>query len=533
MQLNDRKNQIVMVLISLAYLFLFVPPSLTGAKDPNMLAVFQIDEYSQYPVVMRMITPSPAWEETLKHVVVYEHYYYGWTFYLSSAFAILPLRLASEFFGFADSDLTTVYLVVLRELSPLFMLFAISILVYMWTEFKSLGKSAFLFAFLGSIPAVVDNNMWWHAESLTMLLVVLTIFALYKDNLHFGAWFYWASIFCGLATGTKLIGVWFFLTIGIYLAFGLRTSAPITMVRHAGIFVLLMALTILVTNPFLVVPGQAQLMLDIQLAQAKQNSFGWGLQMTKGPLAWYKETLAANFGDWWIYIVALASCAWGIISGSRKRVLNIIVLTWVIPLSIYLLFFIANKAPRYFLPVLLPLFSCVGNELTWNLRRFRLNPVFAFFTPAVMALLVAGLQTGINLKTDYNRYFQTLNRENQSQALEFYRQLDKTYLSGLPRDVRLTVFRDPYVYLPPLGNIAVNMKWGSADYDDIDSIKPDLIMLEKDFIRVYSDPKTISISFDQEQARRSYEFYLDAKNGSLKGFPKLLDTTFGIAFEKQ
>ena len=101
-----RHRRVVLVLLILAataYLLLFVPPNLTGAKDANMLATFQVDEWIQYPFLMGMTTPGSTARETLSNVLVYGHYYYGYPFYLTRALAFLPWRAAM---GFAPLEAT-------------------------------------------------------------------------------------------------------------------------------------------------------------------------------------------------------------------------------------------------------------------------------------------------------------------------------------------------------------------------------------------------------------------------------------------
>lgn len=86
-----------------------------------------------------------------------------------------------------------------------------------------------------------------------------------------------------------------------------------------------------------------------------------------------------------------------------------------------------------------------------------------------------------------------------------------------------------YICLQPQNMI--HMKWGSADYSNV-SFNPDLIILQQDLIQKNSDPSGASISFDQEQARRSLIFYTDAKNNQLKGYERVLESEFAVAFRK-
>ena len=75
MQFKIRTNVILMLLLSCVYFLLFLPPNLTGAKDPNMLSIFKLDEYAQYSVAMRMTSLGGSFLETLRNFVFYDHYY--------------------------------------------------------------------------------------------------------------------------------------------------------------------------------------------------------------------------------------------------------------------------------------------------------------------------------------------------------------------------------------------------------------------------------------------------------------------------
>ena len=58
-----------------------------------MLASFQIDEFAQYPSLLRMTTAAAG--ETLHNL----YYYCGYPFYVASTLAVLPVKLAISAFG--------------------------------------------------------------------------------------------------------------------------------------------------------------------------------------------------------------------------------------------------------------------------------------------------------------------------------------------------------------------------------------------------------------------------------------------------
>lgn len=529
----SRGQRIGLLLIGLLlalYVVAFIPPNLTGAKDPNMLAAFQIDEWLQYPHVLRMTTRGQTPGETLANIFVYRHYFYGYPFYLSSALAILPWRAATGFAPLeATIDQTSTVMVVLRQLSPLFMVVAAALLVYNWTGFRHPGRSLLVLGLLLAAPAVFANNLWWHAESLVLLLVALTIFALHRDNLRFGRWFFVAAVACGLSAGTKQVGFWFFLTVAVYLVLGRRQAGWATTVRRGALFAGLMALTILIANPLLLIPEYARQIIDTQLLQARRIAFGWDVAMARGPLPWYEQTLRLTYGFWWLYALALLACAWAALAGEKRRLLAIITLTYVVPFSLYLLFFVAAKPARYFLPVMLPLFAALGYEALycWDRRRpWRL----ALAVVVVAAILV---QIGVFIRWDVATYQATLEREANSPALAFYDQVEAAYAAARPAGSPRLIYRDPAVYVAPREGLEVVMNWDLPTLDYIAALNPDLILLHQHNIRRYADPEFVRHNYRPEQARLNAEFYAAAAAGRVPGYTRLAAGEFGLALVRQ
>lgn len=511
---------------ALVYFLLFIPPNLTGSADPAMLAAFQIDEWLQYPHVMRMTTAGDSWRETARNVFVYQHYFYGFPFYLSSALAILPVRAATAFAPLAESmgDTRTIML-VLRQLSPLFMLTAVALLVYNWTGFRHLGRTLLVMAVLLTAPAVFDNNLWWHAESLTLLWVALTLFALYRDDLAFGRWFVVAAVACGLAAGTKQAGFWFFLAVAVYLALGWRQSDWRATLRRGLLFGGVMALTILLVNPLLVVPPYNRAIIDTQLLQADRISFGWDVAMERGPVSWYQQTLRLTYGHWALYALALVACVWAAVSEGRRRLLAILTLAYVLPFAFYLLFFVAAKPARYFLPVMLPLLAALGYEALycWDRRQLARS--------ALSAVVVVGLllQIGVFMQRNSATYAFTLNREATSPALSFATTVGQMHLDQQPPGDPLLVYRDPNVYLPPRPGVEVVMSWDLPSFEAIDELDPDLILLQQSNISRYADPEFVRSNYRPEQARRNAAFYAAAVADAVPGYRQLVVTDFGLA----
>jgi len=92
MNQTQKKTFRILLIIGAVYFAAFIAPNLTGAREPEMLSVFEIDEYAQYSHAIRMLTPGETLYQTARNFLIYLHYFYGYPFYFFSALALLPLK---------------------------------------------------------------------------------------------------------------------------------------------------------------------------------------------------------------------------------------------------------------------------------------------------------------------------------------------------------------------------------------------------------------------------------------------------------
>ena len=524
----QKRNILIVCVVACVYVALFIPVNLRCAGDVNMLLCTgsdaisdtTADEYAQFPRLMSMMMRDTTVLGTARRVLDHQYYYYGYPFFFVSAVAVLPIRVLSEFH---EGDYTRMYVLLLRQLSPIFTATAIVLLVAMWTRFENLISSLSMFAFLSAIPAVFRNNTWWHPDAMVTFLVVLTLFSLDRDGLRFGKWFLVSACACGLATATKTIGIFFVGAIPLYLALGIyrgQLTSPKSL-KSGILFVLTMAFTILISYPLILLKPQ-EIFETIHL-QSAMNNFGWDMQREKGPLSHYQDALSVGFGLWPIYVLPVVVSVY--VKTFDERLRSMLTLAWVLPFAAYILFVVARKQEHYFIPIMLPFLAVIGCPSLWQIRN-RMSVV-------VVALLAIGLsaQMSMYVLRDATLYGSLVALERNSPSIAFYRTLVQDGQLPVSPETAISIFRDAHVYLPPTPKYDTHMKWGSADYSNV-SFNPDLIILQQDLIQKNSDPSGISISFDQEQARRSLIFYTDAKNNQLKGYKRVLESEFAVAFRK-
>ncbi len=408
------------LLLGLAYFAVFIFPNALGARSERMLLATSLDEPITYPHVVRMLTPASDWKDLFSRWVIYGDYHYGYPFYLASALVVLPVRLIH---GALFTNFTQINLLLLRQLiSVLPMLAAVILLVYAQTRFHSTWLSVGLMVFILSTPALVRNNIqWWHPDALSVLSVTMVFVFLQQDQLRFGRAFFLAAVACGVGVGIKGAGAFFGLAIPLYLVMGIRQKRLnlVQAAGRAGLFVGAAALALVLSNPFLYNAGARQEALDIQLYKTTELDQGYSDESpyyAKGPAfwewtlsTWYAHPLMLAF----LTISLFAGCVWG-----PNRTLNRLILAYMIPFSVYLLWFVAVKPDHYWLPVLIPLYSAAFS-LPLALQAGRLpglkgRPRTARWAAVIVLVLLAG-QVVVNLAKPYSgavaQYTQSLKVE--------------------------------------------------------------------------------------------------------------------------
>ena len=225
-----------------------------------MISLFSPDEHIQYPTALSMLSGGNL-KDALHKFILYGDYSYGFPFYGGSALVLLPLKLTNAL----NSQNVQLAMLLLRQfISVLPMLLAILLMVYTQTKFRSYFTSIITFIFLLSIYTVVENDLWWHADSLAVLFVVFVFFFLDRDELKFGINFRLAAVACGLAAATKVLGLFFFITIPVYILIGIQQKKISwkQALPAAIIFVALLALVIVASDPFPLDPKRTQSNVD-------------------------------------------------------------------------------------------------------------------------------------------------------------------------------------------------------------------------------------------------------------------------------
>lgn len=523
---TQRRTFLWLLTASLAYFIFMAWPNATGAQDFEMVRVFSDDEAIQLSYTLDMLAPADGWKGSLYNFFFYRYYFYGYPFFAYSASLLLPLRLLEQL-----DNLPVIMWLMRQFVSVLPMLGALLLLVFLQTRFKPTLKSVLLFGMLLSLPAVTANSLRWHPDSLAFLFVTLTLFFLVRDDLRFGPNFLLAALACGLATGTKLLGVYFFLTIPLYLGLGLyhkRLTWPQATIK-ALLFVLVMLAAVLVSNPLLVFAGIRQQYLQVQLRQAADAAAGFEIGQGRGLRSWL-PVLQTYYGHLFFLGFALLSTLLASLWGIRRRE-NLLILSWALPFSIYILSTIAIKPFHYFLPALLPLISSLA-ALWPPLEQetpYRQQQLIKVLTLACLA--VSAIQLLLNLDWNLKTYQNVLEREQVHPAIRFETAFRTQVLEQMAPPSPLRLYHDIQFYLP---NIPAEWDRHSSyellDQLYIEDLQPDLVLLNHQRILDYTNPENLEHAGEGDGLVASLAFYQAARQGQLPGYQLVYQDDFGLAF---
>lgn len=537
MNRSQRTTFLILVILGVLYFVIFISPNLTGARDENMLSVFEHDEFAQYPQVIRMLTPGDTPYQTLRNFVVYLHYYYGYPFYFFSALAILPVKLL---LGSTWVEHTSLMVMVFRQvINVLPMIISVLLLVWTQTRFRSKYKSILITLLLLTLPAVTSNNMWWHPDSLLMLFSALTIFFLERDDFRFGRNFYYSAITCGLAVGAKVLGVLFVLTYIVYILYGVfsrRISFKQVLIR-AALFLLLMIATVVVTNPLLLLPIERSEIIAVFKANLQQNTLGFwvkgnsGISMVQQVYGIFNESYTSIL----LFLVSLGALIYGI-TQRPTRTASMVILTWVIGYVGYFLVFASTMRSHYLIPAALPMLSALVVLLPDSLKLKPSHPsssrVVLQWRKAASFLLLLGIliQVGFNLATGVKNVVSVQNREETSASISLYRQAEGDVFATLQLERKVKVYRDWRAYVAPRDNYSISINWDLATYPYIQDLNPDVLFLERENMVYFSDASKIETAIDPTRMREMVSFYSDAMNDQVDGYTLVLKTDFGSVF---
>lgn len=508
--MKNKQNFIVVILIILLIcgLVFYSLPNSKASENLAMVTMFEPDEGAMVPVIKRMVAPYPDLVHTIYRFIAYSFYHYGFPQFAPSAITYKVLT----WFGQGE-NMPLVMLSLRLLITVLPMLVSLLVLVYLQDQFKS-WRSIVLFVFLASVPAIIQNGFWWHPDGLVMLFSSLVLYFLWKDNRNFSKYFYIAAVLCGVLVALKVVGFFFFLTIAVVMIWGLAEKKLTWKLffQKAFIFIGIMILAIILASPHLLIPSHRAFAFNTLKREIFETSKGYGIFYSKGLKASW-PTVNAFYGEAIFLLVTLGVSIWSLWE-KETRFLRVLILSWFLPLSTYLLIFSHLKF-QYWLPAALPLFSNLAFLIPKRGQKEGKPEKLVAVKLILVALVI--VQFGLFLAKDAGLYTDRINRKENSTAIKFY---DLAVKELAPVTEQLKVYYDYRLYMPETKGWNVESSFDLLTYDYILSSNFNVLFLSQQRIFDYIQPDAVGI--DPQTFPLAQKFYGDANQENIKGYKLLM-----------
>jgi len=251
---------------------------------------------------------------------------------------------------------------------------------------------------------------------------------------------------------------------------------------------------------------------------------GYGISYAKGLAAAWPQ-LHAYYGEAIFILTALGTALWGAWRGPR-RLLHGLIVAWFIPVSVMVLF-ITHFKFQYWLPVALPVFSCLVILLPE--KRAAWSSLGRGKWVKAAALLVVLVQAGLFINSDVRSIIQRTNRAENEPSLQFY-DLARDALKPI-EGKSLFIYYDARMYVPTTPGWQTETTFELLDYAYIQEKQFDVVMLMEQRIRDYLQPEAVGI--DPVSFARNQQFYRDADQQKLVGYQFIYRNNFGLVFVRE
>lgn len=473
-----------------------------------MVTMFEPDEGVFLPVVQNMAAPKASFTQFAKDFLFYNVYSYGFPYFASSALVILPL----QWFGQAES-VTSIMLVLRQLISVLPMLLGILLLVFIQDGFRTY-RSIGLVVILLVLPSSLQNGFWWHPDGIVLFLSSLVLYLLWKDERQIGRHFYMAAMVCGVLTATKVVGVYFFLAIGMTLLWSL-SEKKITIqqgLRAGLLFVGLMAAAFVISNPYLLFKTRRIDYFETMLRETSELSQGYGVVYEKGiAAAW--PVIRSYYGQCYFLCLALAATIWGLFQ-KHSRFFSALTLAWLIPLTFSVLF-VTHFKYQYWLPVAVPFISNIILFFPVKKGDFPKHKLVLIMQYGAIGLIF--LQFILFIQQDATVYLARVSRQENNPRVSFYEQAQVVLK---PFDLKNTnIFYDYRLYVPSTPGWSMSTSHGIVTYDVMNVGNFDFLFLLESRMRDYLE--TSAQGVDPAELSKGKSFYQDAMLGKITGYIQL------------
>ncbi len=160
------------------------------------------------------------------------------------------------------------------------MIAAVMLLVTTFIGLKRCRVALGAMVFLLSMSVIVQNNFWWHPDSLSFSFIALVFYFLNKDELRFGKYFGWLCrcLICGRNKAAGFIFRRCDPRVLLILGISKRKISVGNAFKKGILFIVVMIGALIISNPLLLLPQERS---DILFKNAGLNKLAWKFTLNK------------------------------------------------------------------------------------------------------------------------------------------------------------------------------------------------------------------------------------------------------------
>ena len=376
----------------------------------SILEIKSIDEYAFHGSLLRVYEGLISFD--VKKIFSHGFYSYGSTFFIINVLAAFP------WLGETGSSFA---IITPRLINTLFMAVALYIMTKLVEQFhKNIFEKILALFFVILMPGIWVNAMWFHPDYMMTAFLMASMYMLFRSN-KIGDGFYWLSVlFWGISVAVKIQAITFapVLIWSIWIMVRNKSGSEHFVKILFASFVTIVVIFIIL-NPYVLHPKGANAWFQFFVSNIDSNASNHGRVGELSLLFKIKNAIEFFYVPMVLFIVMLFLSLIAIYNewNSKQLRLSGMAAAYILPNSLYLLFFVNKAWHHYYLPIFImaPLIFSFGINLLrdrlslnhiWSRTTFFLLVITQIvnFSPTLRDLVALRFNGGTISADSINRY---------------------------------------------------------------------------------------------------------------------------------
>ncbi len=399
----------------------------------SILEMKSIDEYAFHGSLLRVYEGLISFD--LKKIFSHGFYSYGSTFFILNGLSAFP------WLGETGSSFA---IIVPRVITTIFMAVSLFIMTKLVEQFhNNIFEKILALLFVIAMPGIWVNAMWFHPDYMMTAFLMASMYMLFRSN-EIGDRYYWLSVlFWGIAVAVKVQAITFapVLIWSVLIMIRNKSGSEQFVQILAASFVSIVIIFVIL-NPYVIHPKGANAWFQVFVSNIESNASNHGRVGELSLEFKIKNAIELFYVPMALFIMLLLLSLIAIYKewNSKQLRLSGMAAAYILPNTLYLLFFVNKAWNHYYLPIFImaPLIFSFGINLLRD--RFLLNLIslratfillvvtqIVAFSPALKDLIELRMNGGAISADSINRYkpqivYESDERDKENEVYELIKE---------------------------------------------------------------------------------------------------------------